>query len=492
MKKAIIGFAAAAAVCGCMDLPSVGPDYVEPEVKAIDAALPDAGEPPQMTNGDERVEISEETMHLWWKQFNDPVLDSLIESAFASNLSYKVAQKRLEEASWVLMGTYSEFLPKVNASGDWYDNVNRRRNSSLASVYRQTGNKKRHSQIADLGVGADWEIDIFGGSRRATEAALALMEGAASDLDNAWLQLSAQIGEQYISLRTCQERIAVAEANLMLQTETYDILKSRLDSGIGDELAVNQCAYVVEQTRARIPALKTQEEALKNALAILAGEMPGALHDKLAPVELKRDWLLAPQKLGELPLDMIRSRPDVQSAERKLAAQCARIGVAKSAWYPKLHITGSVGYQSVQTSRLITKGALMSSFGPSATWSIFSAGAIYSTVKAEEARTEQAALEYELAIDQAYAEVRNAYSAYSHEYHTYSALEDAVRAANDAVSISRDLYRNGLRDFNNVLDAQRSRLSLEEQFVVSRGQITLNLIELYKTLGGGLANPREK
>lgn len=491
MNKPILASALAAAVFGCTSLPSVGPDYVEPELAAPESALPDAGKPPEMDT-DERVAISSDIMQLWWKQFNDPVLDELVGNAVSNNISYRVAKQRLEAATWELLGTYSEFLPKISGSADWRDNVNRRRNSSMYQSYLATGNKKRHGNVADLGVGADWEIDIFGGTRRAVESAAALAEGAEWDLANAWLQLTTQIGLQYVTLRTCQERIAVAEANLALQSETYDILKSRLDSGIGDELAVSQCAYMVEQTRSRIPQLKAQEEALMNALAILAGEKPGALHARLAPVETKRDWLLAPQKLDELPLNMIRSRPDVRSAERSLAAQCARIGVAKASWFPKLYITGSVNYQSVQTSRLLTKGALMSSFGPSASWSIFSAGAIYSAVKAEEARTEQAALEYELALDRAYGEVRDSYSAYSYEYHTYHALAAAVKAATDAVNISQDLYRNGLKDFSNVLDAQRSLLSLEEQFVISRGQITIDLINLYKTLGGGLAVEEEK
>ena len=479
--------AAVAALAGCMNLPSVGPDYEEPEVAAAESPLPDAGKPPEMAV-DERVVISSEEMELWWKQFNDPVLEQILDNALTNNISFKVAQKRLEESYWVLLGTFSEFMPHVNAQGAWTDAYNRRRNAALAG----TGRSKKHSQVSDLGLGLDWEIDVFGGTRRATEAALALAQSAEWDVGNAWLQLTTQIGEQYVNLRTCQERIQVAEANLKLQTETYEILKSRLDSGIGDELAVNQSAYILEQTRARIPQLKAQEESLKNALAILAGEMPGTLHPVLQPVPEKRDWLLKPQKLEALPLDMIRARPDVKSAERQLAAQCARIGVAKSAWYPKLFITGSIGYQSVQSSRLISKGALMSSFGPSATWSIFSAGAIYSSVKAEEARTEQAALNYEQAIQHAYAEVRNNYSAYSQEYHRYRALQDGAKAASDAVAIAKDLYKNGLKDFNNVLDAQRSSLSLEEELVVSRGQITLSLIELYKSLGGGLASEEEK
>jgi NodT family efflux transporter outer membrane factor (OMF) lipoprotein len=332
-----------------------------------------------------------------------------------------------------------------------------------------------------------WEIDIFGGSRRATEAALAQAEAAGWTVADAWVALTTEIGRQYINLRTTQARIDVARTNLVLQSETYEILKSRLESGIGDELAVNQCAYVVEQTRARIPQLLAQEEALKNAIAVLAGEVPGSLHETLRSLDLGRDWLLQPQKVAGLRLDMMRSRPDVKSAERNLAAETARIGVAKSLWYPKLFINGGVGMESSKFSKLFDSDSFYASIGPSVSWPFFQGGNVYAQIRAAEARVEEACLAYELAIQNAYGEVRNAYSAYTQEYHRYQALKAAVKAASDAVSISNDLYKNGLKDFNNVLDAQRSRLQLEEEYVVSRGQITLNLIELYRALGGGLA-----
>ena len=302
-----------------------------------------------------------------------------------------------------------------------------------------------------------------------------------------WPTHTTQIGETYVNLRTTQSRIDVARTNLVLQSETYEILKSRLDSGIGDELAVNQCAYIVEQTRARIPALVAQEERLKNSLAILAGEMPGSLHELLKPVEVRRDWLLAPQKVGELSLDMMRGRPDVKVAERALAAQVARIGVARAAWFPKLYINGSVGWENKGKTRLFTTETFLASLGPSVSWPIFQGGAIYANVKATEARTSELALAYELAVENAYGEVRNAYAAYTQDYLRNKSLGGAVKAATDAVTISQDLYKNGLKDFNNVLDAQRSRLQLEEEFVISRGQITIDLISLYRALGGGLA-----
>ena len=291
---------------------------------------------------------------------------------------------------------------------------------------------------------------------------------------------------QYVSLRTMQERIVVARTNLVLQSETYEILKSRLDSGIGDELAVNQCAYIVEQTRARIPQLLAQEEALKNAIAILAGETPGSLHEVLRPLAERRDWLTAPQKLSELRLESMRARPDVRAAERALAAQTARIGVAKAAWFPKLFITGAIGWENRHSTKLFSRESFLASLGPAVSWPIFQGGTVYSNVKAAEAKTAELALDYELAVDRAYGEVRDAYSAYTQEYHRYKSLQGAVKAATDAVTISQDLYKNGLKDFNNVLDAQRSRLQLEEELVISRGQITRELIGLYRALGGGL------
>jgi NodT family efflux transporter outer membrane factor (OMF) lipoprotein len=478
--------ALAALLAGCMSLPSVGPDYSEPEFKIDSAALPDAGWPtsnltatceyaPAVSNGDSRVVISKESVARWWERFDDPVLVGLVEGAVSNNVSYGMAKARLEQSNWELVGSYAAFLPEFEADGN-----------AIRSVTRDNNRYLRSSKFG-AGLNMTWEIDIFGGSRRATEAALAQAEAAGWTVADAWVALTTEIGRQYINLRTTQARIDVARTNLVLQSETYEILKSRLESGIGDELAVNQCAYVVEQTRARIPQLLAQEEALKNAIAVLAGEVPGSLHETLRSLDLGRDWLLQPQKIAGLRLDMMRSRPDVKSAERNLAAETARIGVAKSLWYPKLFINGGVGMESSKFSKLFDSDSFYASIGPSVSWPFFQGGNVYAQVRAAEARVEEACLAYELAIQNAYGEVRNAYSAYTQEYHRYQALKAAVKAASDAVSISNDLYKNGLKDFNNVLDAQRSRLQLEEEYVVSRGQITLNLIELYRALGGGLA-----
>lgn len=474
----------------CRHIPSVGPDYTEPEIKAPGFTLPDAGYP--MTNltatceyaaakesDDHRVRITEDVLGQWWKRFDDPVLEDLVASAVTNNRSYLMAVKRLESRNYELLGSYAAFLPKFSVGAGWGHYHYEPNASSSGALNHYT------AQQATLD--GNWEIDIFGGSRRNSEAALALAESAGWTVADAWVALTTQIGAQYINLRTTQQRLEVARTNLVLQSETYEILKSRLDSGIGDELAVNQCAYIVEQTRAGIPGLLAQEEELKNALAILAGRVPGELEEKLAPVTNRRDWLLAPQKVDEVPLDLLRGRPDVKAAERALAAQTAYIGVAKAQWFPKLFISGQVGLKSSGSVKLFDKDSFFASIGPAISWPILQGGAIYANVKSIEAKTEEAAIAYQLAVENAYGDVRNAYASYSQQYHRYQALTAAVKAATDAVAISQDLYKNGLKDFNNVLDAQRSRLQLEEAHVVSRGQITLELIKLYRALGGGLA-----
>jgi NodT family efflux transporter outer membrane factor (OMF) lipoprotein len=479
-------------VSGC-GIWAVGPDYKEPEMPIVkDMALPDAGYPttnktetgefkPAATNGDPRLVVTTNMLEKWWSQFNDPTLSSLIEAAVTNNISFQMAHERLLQARWQLVGSAADFFPKISLDGS-YDRSGAHKNTSS----RVSSGRSYHGDHFQSGFDARWEIDIFGGTTRTYESAEALMGAAELSLVDAWVTLTAEIGREYITLRTVQSRVNVARTNLKIQSETYDILKSRLDSGIGDELAVNQAKYNVEQTRATIPALLSAEESLMNALAILSGTMPGALHSMLGELP-KRDWLIAPQRLEGIPLDTMRSRPDVRVAERKLAAQVANVGIAKSLLLPKFYINGTFGLDSVEANKFFRRDSFLASIGPSFSWPLFQGGNLLSNLKIEESKMSEAALNYELVLLKAYEETRNAYSAYTQEYHKYQSLQGAVDAARAAVDISNDLYKNGLRDFNNVLDAQRSLLVLEEALAISRGEITLSLIALYKSLGGGMA-----
>ena len=388
-----------------------------------------------------------------------------------------MAQQKLEQARWRLAASWSDVMPHITGAG-----------SATRSQGGKNGTsgRKFHRDLFKAGFDATWEIDLFGGVSREIEESEARMQKANCDLADAWVSLSAEIGSQYIELRTIQERLTVARANLKLQTETYDILKSRLDSGIGDELAVNQAKYNVEQTRASIPKLLAQEESLMDSLAILAGTMPGALHEQLKN-RPDRDWLVEPKRLSEIPLDVMRSRPDVRAAEFSLAAQVAHVGVSESLLFPKFYLNGSLGLESLRSHQLFRRDSLYGSIGPSISWPIFQGGNLYANLKAEEAAMDEAAYNYEYTLQKAFGDVRTAYSAYTQEYHRYESLKGAVKAAKDAENISQDLYKNGLADFNNVLDAQRSLLTLEEALTISRGQISQDLIRLYKSLGGGIS-----
>ncbi len=479
-----------AAGCGMW---AVGPDYKTPEVKApaVTTNVPDAGWPttnrtetgeikPAEGAEDVRAAIIPEQLDRWWGAFDDPVLSGLVSAAVSNNLSFLMAQQRLVQARWQLVGAKADWLPTLGADGS-YTRGRWGRHTSTGVGIDHVVNRS----VYDAGFDASWEIDIFGGVRRGVEAAQAGVEAANCTLADAWVSLTSEIGSTYVSLRTVQERIKVARANLKLQSETYDILKSRLDSGIGDELAVNQAKYNVEQTRATIPTLLASEEKHMNALAILSGAMPGSLHALLGPLP-DRDWLIAPQKIDSIPLDTMRGRPDVKAAERALAAQVASVGIAVADLYPKFRLNGSLGLNSLRAQHFLRHGALLDTFGPSFSWPLFQGGNIMANIKVEESKMEEAAFKYELAMQQAFGETRDAYAAYTQEYHRYQSLQGAVKAATDAVNISQDLYKNGLADFNNVLDAQRSLLNLEESLTVSRGNITLNLIALYKSLGGGV------
>lgn len=475
---------------GCAWLPSVGPDYTLPQDNLPELALPDAGLPTtnltamgeyvRAEGGDDtRALITADALSAWWTRFDDPLLTSLVHDSVTNNLSFLMAYHRLEASRWELQGAYAAFLPKVNLGASATE-TERGPYTSAMAVTGQT----LHRDLFDIGFDATWEIDLFGGSRRATERAWAEYEAAGWTLDDAFVSLTAEVGREYIRLRTTQQRLEVARTNLVLQSETYDIVKSRRDSGIGDELSVSQSKYIVDQTRASIPPLLAQEEALKNALAILTGSMPGTRHAELADCP-SRTWYVEPSSLAALPLDLLRNRPDVRCVERRLAAQVAAVGVAESMWYPKLFINGSLGLESVSFDKLARRKALYGAIGPSISWPIFQGGNVYANIKAEEERMNEAYLNYELALEKAYGEVRDAYAAYTQEYHRYKALEGAVTAAQDAVTISKDLFQTGLRDFTAVIDAQRSLLNLEEALVISRGQIAEHMISLYKALGGG-------
>ncbi|MBT3287724.1 MAG: efflux RND transporter permease subunit [Victivallales bacterium] len=455
----------AAVMTGCL---SVGPDHQS-------LALPEPDYTDLLGRSGQPSVVTAELLANWWESFQDPTLTRLVGAALANSPDLKEARARVRAAQARLGGSRARLLP-------WADS-GVRHSYGVANSESALGISTQESDFFHVGFDAFWELDVFGGTRRAVEAATndVRMQEALSQA--VWVSLAGAVASTYVELRVYQRRLAVTESNLHAQAQTFDLLRSRHRTGLVDELAVEQARYNLERTRASIPGLRSRIEAAMNGLAVLAGQLPGTLHKGLH--EATPLPAVPFGSLTRIPADRLRRRPDVRQAEYAVAAQTARIGQATAELYPKFALVGSIGYEALHASDLSAPQSRVSGIGPSVSWPIFHAGAIRSNIRVQTARQEEMLARYEKTVLRAVGEVRDALKSFAEEQHAQAALAKACRAASAADEISRDRYANGLVDFSNVLDAQRARLQLEEQLVVSEGLIFINLIRLYKALGGG-------
>lgn len=415
-----------------------------------------------------------ELLKTWWQVFQDPVLNELVQKAASNNHDIKEALSRVREARFYRLKSRSAFYPNVNATAS----ADKSRSGDSDDL-RDSGSTELYSAGFDAG----WELDLFGGVRRDAEAYQADLEAEKEDLNDVMVTLLAEVATNYIDLRTYQARLAVAQSNVAAQKETWQLLDSLARSGSGDELAVAQARYNLESSRAGIPDLEVGLEEAMNRLAVLTGQPAGSLHQKLSAKQP------VPQVSSEIavgvPADVIRQRPDIRRAERELAAQTARIGVATADLYPKLTLSGTIGLEALKLSDLFSLSNRMWSYGPGFSWQLFDAGAIRNNIKVQEELAQQALIRYESAVLTALEEVENALIAYAKQQQKLSRLEAAVDAARKAAQMAEYQYTTGMIGFSDVLDAQRSQLSFEDQLVESKGAALSGLVTLYKALGGG-------
>jgi multidrug efflux system outer membrane protein len=456
-------FITAIVLTGCV---TVGPDYVKPDVKA-----------PGNWNASQPVEItgaadSKDSLASWWGNLDDPTLVALIDTAFKNNKDLKQAASRIREARAQRGVTEARLWPSVDASGSY--TRSRTENNS------ETGTSR---ELFAAGLDAGWEIDLFGGLRRATEASQASYEASQEDYLSVYVSLAAEVALNYIDVRTLQERFAITEENLRLQTETWELTTHRQKAGLVTQLDVDRAKTNMEETRASIPTLATRVAAAKNRLSTLMGEYPGYVDAKLAE---PKDLPLVPAEIAlGVPAETLRRRPDVRGAERELAAQTARVGVATAELYPKLSLMGSIGIDASSLAGLLSANSRGFSIGPRFSWNIFNAGAVRSNIEIQNARQEQALLEYEKTILAALEEAENAITAYVNEQKRARSLTDAMTSATDSTKLALVQYNSGLIDFQAVLDAQRTYLSVRDNLATSKGTVVANLVRLYKALGGG-------
>ncbi len=465
-------FVLAATMTAC----AVGPDYRAPQLPAIDEwhAAP--------APGMQAADASEATLASWWKVLNDPTLDQLIERAVKENKSVEQAIARVRESRARRNIATAGFLPSIGGSGSARE-TERRRDGSVVDDFQPGDSFVTRGKSYGVGIDAGWELDLFGGDRRALEAASANLGATEADLRDVLITLLGDVAVNYVNVRTAQARLSFAERNLESQRELLDITQWRAEAGLATVLDVEQARASYAQTQAQIPSLQTTLEAALNRVAVLTGREPGALHELLSE---RRAIPIAPRDVvTSVPAEVLRRRPDLRSAERRLAAQTAQVGVATAALYPSLSLNGSFGLTSPNASSLFSTGTETTGFGLSVNIPIFRGGALRQQVAAQNALVDQAFAAYESTVLTILEEVENALTQWANEQRRYEALVQAAEAARLARDLALVQYNAGLVDFQTVLTADRQLISTEDSLAVSSGELTSNLIRLYKAFGGG-------
>lgn len=450
---------------GCM---KVGPDY-----QLVEPTAPETWHS-ELQEGLTSGRMDPATLAQWWTVLKDPQLSSLEERAVKGNLDLKDARARINEARAMRGISQASFFPTVDAKGG--------AGKSRSSESGGTGNEKDHYAV---GFDAGWEVDIFGGVQRSVEAAQANLEATREDLNGVLVSLLAEVALNYVELRTFQARLETTEADIKALQESYEINFSRNQSGLISELSVQESLRILESARSKIPALEIGLETTKNRLAVLLGESPGNLHKELSR-RMAIPVLPVSMVVG-IPAETLRHRPDVRYAERNLAAQTARIGVATAELYPKFYLVGTLGLESISAEDLFQASSRVWGIGPTASWRIFDGSAIRQNILVQNARQEQALIHYEATVLRALEEIENRLVAYAKEQLKQESIAKASTAAERAEQLARDQYQAGLVTFNNVIDAQRALLLLRDELAQSNGAVTANLVRLYKAFGGGWA-----
>jgi NodT family efflux transporter outer membrane factor (OMF) lipoprotein len=472
----LLGVALFAAGCA-----TVGPDYRQPKAPVsqewIDLDAPQVSSEPA-------ADIE------WWTVFNDPVLNTLVENAYQQNLPLRIAGLRILEARAQLGIAIGGRYPQTQQAGGGLTRVNASRNAPNTSAV-----DLNYSQY-DIGFDAAWELDFWGKFRRAVESSVAVLEASIADYDDVLVALTAEVARTYVVIRTFEQRLEYARQNVKIQQRNLQITEVRFGAGAVTELDVQEARSILRNTEALIPALETGRRQAKNGLAVLLGKLPGEVDELLgSPQPIPAP---PPEVALDIPAELLRRRPDIRRAERQLAAQSARIGVARADLFPHFSLFGSIGFVSSSSGFTKAGGRGGSDFsdlfdldsfdfigGPSVRWDIFNYGRIKNAVRAQDARFQQLAVNYENTVLEAHREVEDAVVAFVREQERSGFLGEAAKASQRSLELSQLQYTEGIVDFIRVLDASRSLVVQQDELAVSEGDIAVNLIATYKGLGGG-------
>ena len=459
----------------------IGPNYLKPTVQ----------EPNEWIQKDD-PKLNSESADLgqWWTVLNDPVMNALIEKAAEQNLTLQNAGIRILETRAQLGITIGDQFPQQQQAVGGY-------------AYNRGSKNSANTQSADLtfsqlniGFDATWELDIWGKFRRAVESSIGNFEASIASYDDILVSLSAEVARTYVLVRIAEERLAIAEENVKIQKRSLEIAQARFKGGAVTELDVQQAKALMTNTQASIPRLQSDLRQAKNALAILLGTLPGNID---AMLEGQGRIPTAPPEVAVgIPAELLRRRPDIKLAERRLAAQSARIGVAKADLYPHFSLFGSFGFVSTDSLRTKAGGAAGSDLGdlfqgdsfeffggPTVRWDILNYGRIRNQVRVEDARFQQLVIDYENTLLEASQEVEDAMVAFLKSQEEVRYLTESVAASKRSVDLSLIQYREGFVDYQRVLDTQRFLTDQQDLRTSIFGSVAINLIAMYKALGGG-------
>lgn len=457
-------------LAGC----AVGPNYHPPQA-AVSAqwASPLAdGE----TNGPAELAA-------WWKNFGDTNFDALVATAAQSNLTLRIAEARVREARAERAVVAGGLWPSLGSSASY--SRNRFGGNGFPPLSRF--GVPLDYDLYTAGFDAAWELDIFGGTRRTVQAASAEIGAAEYSRRDVLVSLLAEVAGNYISARGFQQRLAITRENIQVQREILDLTSNRFQNGLSSDLDVQQATAVLTSTEAQVPSLETGFQQSVHHLAVLLGQPPGALLDDIA-VE-KPIPITPPEVPVGLPSDLLQRRPDVQRSERELAAATARIGVAKADLFPKFSLTGFADLQSVSAGNWFDYASRFWSAGPTVQWELFEAGSIRANIRVQNARQEQALDAFQQTVLTALEDAENALTAYAQEQVRRESLSQSAQASQQALELSTQLYKSGLSDFLSVLDSERSLYTAQDALVQSDQAVSVDLVQLYKALGGGWQEP---
>lgn len=453
-------------LAGC----TVGPDYATPQ-----AALPPAFTEAAATTGTAKPPDA------WWNAFGDTTLNELMTEALRSAPDLAEASARLREARALRGIAVAAEYPSADAGGG-YD---RTRGSANVPIGVPPGGlgPGEYGNLWQAGFDASWEIDIFGGRRRAVESADAAYQAAAADQAMVRLSLLAEVARNYMELRGTQRQLAVARENLAIQQDALHLTQAQFDAGLAPRLDLLRAQALVEDTQSTIPSLQAQERDSIYRIGTLAGTVP---EDLVARLDAPRPIPPAiPDVPTGLPSDLLLRRPDIRAAERRVAAANARIGVATADLYPHFSLTGVAGLESLTAKSFPNASSSYFAVGPSVTWLIFDAGKVRFNIDAERARTDQALAAYQRSVLEGLRDVESALVSCARDQERKQTLAAEVEADHQAVSLASHLYRNGLTDFLSVLDAERSLDTAEDRQAQNDRDAALALVALFKALGGG-------